>query len=382
MFMKSKNSEMGYAVLLVLVIILVLSASIITVSVLLKGQTNISDVSRGTSIGLKEAENAIAVAVSKMKAASNLNVFGDGFRINQDGWTTEVFYDNTTHLLRATARKGRFKRVVSVNVTSNMDTLNEYCAATEGTMNITNLSASLRGNKIYSRQQMRVGYGGSGFSIDGGQQNGRIGALVTGQDHIDISTNGSTSSLGLEKNVHETIPDVDWNQLKAKTPAKILSNPSPAEITNAIATANTYPNNNKNVYIIVETSGANPTVELTSMNYGANVHVTLVVLKDPSITNATPKLLIHNGSIINSTLNAFVQGDIDLSSAITNYGSFYATGRIDFNSTGGTSKFYGGLASKGGMTIQSVDFGSYMHSWDNSDVFIPIITTTNWREEY
>ena len=114
---KDFNSEKGFALVMVLLILMIFGVSVVAISSSMRTKGHVVTMVRNTGMALSRAEDGLAIAQAALQTGINI---GSGFNISDNGWNIAVRYIDLgggNFQLQSSANRadGRYSRTVVLN---------------------------------------------------------------------------------------------------------------------------------------------------------------------------------------------------------------------------------------------------------------------------
>lgn len=304
--LKTIESEKGFALLLVLLMTLILSATVITVSSALKGQTNVASVADGSTIALAHAENGLAIAVPLL-AQSGAAAFGNGFTLRtNDGYTITINYSSTNNVVTSTAtsRNGRYRRTIQLGLTPT---------TTTGTGNIPNYAVLAGGDITEDSGASNINANSEQFFANGDikfnnltpDPGNREKAALYAHGEVIIKNTGNYKPERIAGGQPEVpFPQLDFNKLiGGQTPIDVSNKTSVSDLSNMIK--NAIGNKKGDIVIVLRVDGQVTIDQNFDVNSDQNVSLVFIP-KDPKSSYEIN--MSTTNSNINGSLNLLANG--------------------------------------------------------------------------
>lgn len=304
--LKTIESEKGFALLLVLLMTLILSATVITVSSALKGQTNVASVADGSTIALAHAENGLAIAVPLL-AQSGAAAFGNGFTLRtNDGYTITINYSSTNNVVTSTAtsRNGRYRRTIQLGLTPTTTTgtgnIPNYAVLAGGDITEDSGASNINANseQFFANGDIRF----NNLTLDPGN---REKAAFYAHGEVLIKNTGNYKPERIAGGQPEVpFPQLDFNKLVGnQTPIDVNNQTKASDLSNTIK--NAIGNKTGDIVIVLRVD-KQVTID-QNFDVNSNQNVSLVFI--PKDSNSSYKVSMSTtNSNINGSLNLLANG--------------------------------------------------------------------------
>lgn len=369
------KKEQGMALILVLISLVILSATVVVINTGMKTQANISTGLSQTPMALARAEDGLNLAVSRVTNNETDNfqyTSDDGYNI--DVKLTKVSDSPEVYNLTSTASRGRLSRTVQAQLTATQNPgMGFNCSMfTEGVLEAVNGAIDFGNNDVVAINGIDI----RNASVANGK--------LSSPEYVNIRNAAQTNitSQDLPPDTALKLPELDWKALVSNADAII----SPSELGSTLSSRK-----NTGGLVVVEMGDAS-SINLKKGVYDFPKETMIVFVKDRHNPEVPGDFNVHlNNGTFSGQLSMIAQGSYHFNNiSLDSEGIVYSAGDIDASDyaihiNNVAVQFKGGMAARGSIKINNlaIQFLSslkwnvlqpYMKAGDRT------VAVANWRE--